>query len=46
MYLIISRIEDSATAELLWASLLETLYIIFYAYWGSFGIYPDNVSRM
>jgi len=38
MYLIINLIADKDTAELVWASLLETLYIMFYVYWGSEGI--------
>ena len=31
MYLMISLIEDKATAELVWANLLETLSIMFSA---------------
>ena len=46
IYLIINLIEDRATAEFVWASLLETLSIIFSAYWGSLGRYAVRVSRI
>lgn len=41
-----SLMDDKATAEFVWARRLDTLYITLSASWGSFGIYPDKVSKI